>query len=213
MLTYLRRHHVGLLALLVALGGTSYAAIQLPRGSVGAPQLKAHAVTEPKLAAKVRTKLDQPGPAGPQGPQGPRGEQGLQGVQGIQGLVGPEGPTSVGIGGANTTITPASSADVGPPASVHLQDAGKVLVIVTGTFGNPCSGSGCGRTFSVRVDGTTVPGAFAVVGNTAAQAVTMIGVLPGVPAGDHDVQLRSQSAGTVASSSQDFRVVAVGLGG
>ena len=31
---------VGLLALFVALGGTSYAAISLPRGSVGAAHLK-----------------------------------------------------------------------------------------------------------------------------------------------------------------------------
>jgi hypothetical protein len=43
-MSYLRRHHVGLLALFVALGGTSYAASQLPRNSVGTTQLRAGAV-------------------------------------------------------------------------------------------------------------------------------------------------------------------------
>jgi hypothetical protein len=39
-------------ALTVALGGTSYAAIKLPRNSVGTSQLRKNAVTAPKLAAK-----------------------------------------------------------------------------------------------------------------------------------------------------------------
>ena len=33
--TYVRRHHVALLGLFIALGGTSYAAVKLPRNSVG----------------------------------------------------------------------------------------------------------------------------------------------------------------------------------
>ncbi len=37
------------LALVVALGGTSYAAVALPRNSVGAPQLKSNAVTSAKI--------------------------------------------------------------------------------------------------------------------------------------------------------------------
>ena len=40
---------VACLALLIALGGTSYAAISLPRNSVGAKQLKKNAVTTPKV--------------------------------------------------------------------------------------------------------------------------------------------------------------------
>jgi hypothetical protein len=40
---------VACLALLIALGGTSYAAIKLPRNSVGAKQLKRNAVTNPKV--------------------------------------------------------------------------------------------------------------------------------------------------------------------
>ncbi len=40
---------VASLALFVALGGTSYAALQLPKGSVGTEQLRRDAVTSPKV--------------------------------------------------------------------------------------------------------------------------------------------------------------------
>jgi hypothetical protein len=57
--SYLRQHHVGVLALFVALSGTAYAAT-LPINSVGTAQLKKNAVTAPKIkknavrAAKIR---------------------------------------------------------------------------------------------------------------------------------------------------------------
>jgi hypothetical protein len=77
-------------ALGIALGGTSVAAVtQLPRASVGAPQLKTGAVTTAKIrnndvrSADVRNgsllRVDfragqiPAGPAGPAGPQGPPG--------------------------------------------------------------------------------------------------------------------------------------------
>jgi hypothetical protein len=40
VLGYLSRHHVALLALFIALGATSYAAVKLPANSVGAKLLK-----------------------------------------------------------------------------------------------------------------------------------------------------------------------------
>ena len=87
---------VACLALLVALGGTSVAAVsQLARNSVGTPQLRTGAVTNPKLrnnavnSAKVanRSLLRSdfaPGqlPAGPVGPQGPAGPAGAAGAAG-----------------------------------------------------------------------------------------------------------------------------------
>jgi hypothetical protein len=39
LVSYLRRHHIGLLALCIALTGTAYAAT-LPKNSVGSKQLK-----------------------------------------------------------------------------------------------------------------------------------------------------------------------------
>jgi hypothetical protein len=84
---YLRRHHVGLLALLVAMSGTAYAA-SLPRNGVGTAQLKNNAVTSTKVKDHSLFRKDwkagqlRPGPrgyAGPQGPWGPRGPAGPAG--------------------------------------------------------------------------------------------------------------------------------------
>jgi hypothetical protein len=79
---------VAIIALLVALGGSSYAALKLPKGSVGPRQLKKNAVTSPKvkpgsLRLSDFRKADRTSLRGPQG---------IQGSQGIQGVQGPEGP-------------------------------------------------------------------------------------------------------------------------
>jgi hypothetical protein len=93
MLAYLRRHHVGLLALFVALGGTSYAAAKLPRNSVGTAQIRSGAVTQRKLAPAVRAELTPKTVLGSPGAQGPQGDPGPQGPQGDTGLPGPKGDT------------------------------------------------------------------------------------------------------------------------
>jgi hypothetical protein len=79
---------VAFVALLVALAGTSYAAIQLPANSVGTKQLKKNAVTGKKVknrslrAADFATDQLPAGPVGPQGAQGPQGPQGPKGDKG-----------------------------------------------------------------------------------------------------------------------------------
>jgi hypothetical protein len=89
--TYLGRHHVALLALFVALGGTSYAAITLPANSVGSQQLKNRSIQRIDLAGKTIASLR--GQRGMRGLQGPRGLQGLQGIQGVKGVGGDRGPS------------------------------------------------------------------------------------------------------------------------
>jgi hypothetical protein len=94
---------VACLALLVALGGTSIAAVNqlVPRNSVGTAQLRNNAVTTQKVrnnaitGAKVRNRsllrVDfAPGqlPAGPTGPQGPAGPAGAAGPAGPAGVIG-----------------------------------------------------------------------------------------------------------------------------
>ena len=74
---------VAFLALLVALGGTSYAVVQLPRGSVGNAQLKRNAVTTSKVKNGSLLRRDFRGgrlPRGRRGPAGPRGPAGATDV-------------------------------------------------------------------------------------------------------------------------------------
>jgi hypothetical protein len=68
VLGYLRRHHIGLIALFVALGGTTYAATQLPSNSVGTAQIRPGAVTPAKLAPGLRQQLPGTKPAAPTAP-------------------------------------------------------------------------------------------------------------------------------------------------
>src|SRR6266545_2480008 len=87
---HLRRHAVGYLALFVALGGSSYAALSLPKNSVGTPQIRNKAVTLGKISKRTRRSL--------RGEQGPQGAQGAQGAQGGQGPAGAPGPTASAFG-------------------------------------------------------------------------------------------------------------------
>src|SRR3954452_17563390 len=78
------------IALFIAVGGTSYAAVQLPRNSVGSAQLRAGSVTSSEvrnrslrasdlsLSARrfLRSQRGAIGPRGPAGPQGPPGTAG-----------------------------------------------------------------------------------------------------------------------------------------
>jgi hypothetical protein len=86
---------VACVALVVALGGVSYAAAALPKNSVGTAQLKKKAVTGTKLkrdavtGAKVKngSLMGADFKAGqlPAGPQGPKGDPGAPGQQGPSG--------------------------------------------------------------------------------------------------------------------------------
>jgi Collagen triple helix repeat (20 copies) len=113
---------VAFIALVVSLGGTSYAALSLPAGSVGSKELKRNSVSSPKVKAgslllsdfrsSQRALLQGPtgpqasagpqgqagpagpgGPAGPPGPPGPPGATGATGATGPVGVTGPTGPT------------------------------------------------------------------------------------------------------------------------
>ena len=67
----LRRHAVAFLALVLALGGTAYAAPKLASNSVGTKQLKKRSVTLSKIAPSARRSLK-----GARGATGPRGASG-----------------------------------------------------------------------------------------------------------------------------------------
>lgn len=80
---------VACLALLVALGGTGYAATKLPANSVGTAQLQANAVTSAKVKNATLLAADFKSGQIPKGPAGPPGAQGAQGAKGDTGPAGP----------------------------------------------------------------------------------------------------------------------------
>ncbi len=96
---------IGCLALLLALGGTGYAAIKLPRNSVGTAQLRSNAVTSAKvrngslLVRDFRNGQIPRGPVGETGPAGPQGSPGPAGSAGPAGPAGPPGPAGGAAGG------------------------------------------------------------------------------------------------------------------
>ena len=73
---------VATLALFVALGGTSYAAIKLPRNSVGASELRTGAVRSAEVKDRSLGLGD----------LSPTARRLLQGEKGEQGPIGPQGP-------------------------------------------------------------------------------------------------------------------------
>lgn len=102
---------VATIALFAALGGSSYAALQLPKDSVGPTQLKKNSVTSPKVKPgsllasdfnrSARSKLR--GAQGPQGVPGTAGAAGVAGQQGPQGIQGPPGEPGA-AGATNVTV-------------------------------------------------------------------------------------------------------------
>jgi hypothetical protein len=132
----LRRHLspalvISCLALLAAVGGTGYAAIKLPPGSVGTQQLKNGAVVASKV--KPRSLLARNFKPG-QLPRGPQGAQGLPGAAGPQGPGGPQGPAGAKGDPATrlfgTVKNTMSGVELGPSSGV----IGNPLKTATGAY-------------------------------------------------------------------------------
>ncbi len=114
--SYINRHHLALLALFVALGGTSFASSNalLPRNSVGAKQVINGSLQTNDLSNKARNALrgnrGLRGPAGAQGAQGSTGATGPQGLQGAPGQPATKLFVALDAGGTLTKNSGATSA-------------------------------------------------------------------------------------------------------
>ena len=95
---------MSVVAVFIALGGASYAAVNLPKNSVGTKQLKGKSVGTKQLKGKsvnsnkvkdfsLLAKDFKAGqiPSGPMGPMGPPGADGKAGATGATGATGPTG--------------------------------------------------------------------------------------------------------------------------
>jgi hypothetical protein len=96
---------VATIALFIALGGSSYAALQLPKGSVGKKQLRKNAVTSPKVkpGSLLLSDIKESERSALRGAQGPQGVPGVAGAQGPQGIQGPAGEPGA-PGATNLTV-------------------------------------------------------------------------------------------------------------
>jgi hypothetical protein len=160
---------VACLALLVALGGTSVAAVAqlVPRNSVGTPQLKRNAVTAPKIAPNaVRTGHVLNGsllaedfkagqiPQGPQGPPGPAGPAGPAGPGGKYALVAANGSIIHQSGGISLAGTAGNwyylnmgsdmtNKNIQVTSAYRNDDGGFRGGVMVTQCGGPPSGSNC----------------------------------------------------------------------
>jgi hypothetical protein len=163
---------VALLALFVALGGTGYAALALPKNSVGSTQLKkggvknsdiaANAVTGSKVKRRSLTASDFKVGSAPQGARGPQGPQGAAGNPAFGAELGRG--NGVGLGAWFMTPSGLSTANVNenlvssftPNATIRASDLAVTLSVAPGLTDS--------RTFTLRVGNAntaltcTVPG-------------------------------------------------------
>jgi hypothetical protein len=174
------------LALFVALGGVSWAAVTLPTGSVGNRQLKPGAVSTAKV--RDRSLLAQDFKRG----QLPRGELGLAGERGVPGLKGDKGDPG----------PPGAKGDPGAPGTTNVvvrsQDTevqaagGRALFQVPCAPGERAVGGGASLTISTTAaelqqsfpvadngarvgDGQTPTGWVSLIKNESAEATGATG--------------------------------------
>ena len=237
MLEHLKRHAIAYVALFVALGGTSYAAAQLPRNSVGKKQLRKGAV-DSRAVKNASLRLSDlhpsargvgpkgpagakgaPGPAGERGPAGPTGPGGTPGSTGATGPTGPAGPTEGASTDAYTVngLTPVADATI-DPATVSTTRAGRLLVSKTiGSLQVDCSGGATLRMW-LTLDGVRVPGTVIaqIPDNAVVRAITLTGVTAAaVPPGQHEGRVaidceNATVAGNTSFSSGNLTLVVLG---
>ncbi|HEY7256761.1 MAG TPA: hypothetical protein VH476_08750 [Solirubrobacterales bacterium] len=217
---------VSFLALLVALGGTTYAAITLPKNSVGGKQLKPGAVTSPKVRDGSLLAKDFKAGQLPGSGSGAGGEKGGPGAKGDRGDPGPAGPTE----GFATATASGSFIDSTPDAIVSqatfsLAHEGRLYVQARGIAAVTCSPPATVVDAGLYVDGGSATefaataagsGQELATGNTVQVSFSTFGVTPVLSAGEHKVSYRTNcltgSASMVSGSGSDGAIAAILLG-
>ena len=149
LLRHARSNAVGYVALMVALGGTSYAAVALPARSVGPTQLKANAVTSVKVKDRTLQLKDFKVGQVPAGPAGERGPAGANGADGAGGATGAVGPTFASQSAPFSQVIPSTSFDsVAASTTLSLPTAGRLFaygharaIAITCSAGSPEMGA------------------------------------------------------------------------
>jgi hypothetical protein len=223
ILHHLKGNLVAYLALFVALGGSSYAAVQLAPGSVRTRALAKGAVTHKKLAANsVRSANVLDGSlgradfkAGVLGAASPG--KGDKGDTGTNGAAGRAGGAYIGARARSTGPVQAphgGSTNVPLSANGWTQAAGELDLIagsVTVTTPPACTGS-FGNTLLVSVDGKTTT--FGVPPQVPPSSSVTVPIVVGTltePAAGAQHQMTASLANSCTKDGEDFTVSDVSL--
>ena len=134
---------IALLALFIALGGTSYAVTALPKNSVGTQQLKKNAVTGVKVKNGSLSSADFAAGTLLKGDTGASGATGATGPQGATGAAGPAGAQYSSVDGDSQTNPIESNAVSVASGDIYLDQAGKYAMFArfdTTLTANMCTG-------------------------------------------------------------------------
>ncbi len=186
---------ISTVAVFIALGGASYAAISLPADSVGTAQIRAGAVTLPKLGVVLASSAAQaPAP---------------QVVPGF---------SCVSSGGSGNTAPSCP-----PPRFVHLVSTSitlkrraNILVLGTGVAGSAERPEAAGNVqLHVAIDqglegGPGAPNSVTMFSPNSAASASLIATFTNIPAGRHTVELSAVADQTTASVS-GTQVTAIAL--
>ena len=211
-------------ALFVALGGGTYAAVHLPRNSVGPAQIKKSAVSSVKVRdGSLLTKDFKAGqvPAGKQGLPGVAGPQGPQGDPGAQGDPGPAGMPGPTAAFVNYCCAAPTGATTVHTLTTDLPAAGRLWVHGTVDAKLTCAtASRCGGFYSIKVDGTTLANGSATVtaeGNTTKHdTISVFGLTGSLAAGPHTVTIArgtNEGSPTLVDGVRSLGAILVGSSG
>ena len=206
---------VGTLALFIALGGVSYAAVKLPAHSVGTKQLKTGAVTSDKVRDGSLRKRDFDEQQLPRGEDGNPGANGKDGLNGFNGAPGAKGES--GAAGPKGDTGPAAAAGApgadGPegPAGTNGADGAE------GPTGPAGPTGATGATGPTGATGATGPiGPMGPAGPTGPPGATGVvntqkisGFISAVPAADGVWQFLGNQAVVTTNSTQRLTAAAM----
>lgn len=193
---------IACVALAISLGGVGYAAVTIPRASVGTPQLKDNAVTGAKVKKDTLTGLD-------------INEASLKGLLKTGAVAAENGSP------AFMYLAPAATEDDLPnlETTITLAKRGKIFALGRLMTSLTCSGGPCSTVFAIFIDGELASGSetplSADVGAPAiSERLTLFAVSPSLAAGEHTVTIKADTThpfiASLTPSSRNIAAIAIG---